>query len=78
MFTVWITKVELPSKQVKCGGKPCIRGLRITVYDELSYVASGMTREEILQDFPYLEAADIKARLAYAAARDLSQVLATA
>ncbi|MGC9452823.1 MAG: DUF433 domain-containing protein [Oceanipulchritudo sp.] len=62
----------------KCGGRPCIRGLRITVYDVLSYLASGMTQEEILQDFPYLEAADIKACLAYAADRERSQVLATA
>lgn len=62
----------------KCGGRPCIRGLRITVYDVLSYLASGMTQEEILQDFPYLEAADIKTCLAYAADRERSQVVATA
>lgn len=38
----------------KCGGRPCIRGMRITVYDVLSYLASGMTESEILADFPYL------------------------
>ncbi len=36
----------------KCGGKPCIRGLRITVYDVLEYLASGMSEDEILADFP--------------------------
>ncbi len=42
----------------KMGGKPCIRGLRFTVYDLASYLASGMTEEEILTDFPYLEKED--------------------
>jgi uncharacterized protein (DUF433 family) len=51
----------------KRGGKPCIRGLRITVYDILEYLASGMTQEEILADFPYLEPEDIRASLAFAA-----------
>jgi uncharacterized protein (DUF433 family) len=51
----------------KRGGKPCIRGLRITVYDVLDYLASGMTEEQILQDFPDLTAADIRACLAFAA-----------
>jgi uncharacterized protein (DUF433 family) len=45
----------------KRSGKPCIRGMRITVYDVLSYLASGMTYEEILEDFPYLTKADILA-----------------
>ena len=49
------------------GGKPCIRGMRITVYDVLGYLASGMSQEEILADFPYLEAEDILASLAIAA-----------
>jgi uncharacterized protein (DUF433 family) len=48
-------------------GQPCIRGLRITVYDILGYLASGMTEAEILADFPDLEAADILAALAFAA-----------
>jgi len=51
----------------KRGGKPCIRGMRITVYDVLDYLASGMTEAEILADFPYLEAEDIRASLAFAA-----------
>ncbi len=49
------------------GGKPCIRGMRITVYDIFSYLASGMTQEEIMSDFSYLEAEDILASLAFAA-----------
>jgi uncharacterized protein (DUF433 family) len=54
----------------KRGGKPCIRGMRITVYDVLSYLASGMTYEEILDDFPYLTQEDILACLGYAADRE--------
>jgi uncharacterized protein (DUF433 family) len=54
----------------KCGGKPCIRGLRITVYDVLSYLASGMSHAQILVDFPDLTEADILACLAYAADRE--------
>jgi uncharacterized protein (DUF433 family) len=54
----------------KRGGKPCIRGLRITVYDVLSYLASGMTIEQILEDFPYLTKEDIYACLSYAADRE--------
>ncbi|MDA0734390.1 MAG: DUF433 domain-containing protein [Chloroflexi bacterium] len=53
----------------KRGGKPCIRGLRITVYDVLEYLASGMTQEEILKDFPDLGLEDIHACLAFAADR---------
>jgi len=52
----------------KRGGKPCVRGLRITVYDVLEYLASGMTEKEILQDFPDLTSEDIRACLAYARA----------
>lgn len=54
----------------KRGGKPCIRGMRITVYDVLEYLASGMTQQEVLADFPYLTEADIRACLAYAADRE--------
>lgn len=53
-----------------CGGKPCIRGMRITVYDILDYLASGMTEEEILNDFPELNKNDIRASLAFAADRE--------
>jgi len=54
----------------KRGGKPCIRGMRITVYDVLDYLASGMTPQEILDDFPYLTQEDIQACLQYAAERE--------
>ncbi len=54
----------------KRGGKPCIRGLRITVYDVLEYLASGMSEEEILRDFPDLKGEDIKACLEFAAERE--------
>ncbi|MBE9138857.1 DUF433 domain-containing protein [Nodosilinea sp. LEGE 07088] len=54
----------------KRGGKPCIRGMRITVYDVLEYLASGMTYEEILEDFPYLTQTDILACLSFAGNRD--------
>jgi uncharacterized protein (DUF433 family) len=54
----------------KRGGKPCIRGLRITVYDVLEYLASGMTEDEILADFPDLERDDIRACLTFAADRE--------
>jgi uncharacterized protein (DUF433 family) len=59
----------------KRGGKPCIRGMRITVYDVLDYLASGMTIEEILDDFPYLTEADIRACLVYAADREKTQLV---
>ena len=59
----------------KRGGKPCIRGMRITVYDVLDYLASGMTIEEIVDDFPYLNDADIRACLAYAADREKALML---
>ena len=69
---------RLPSKRMdyksritlepgKRSGKPCIRGMRITVQDVLGYLAAGMTQEQILADFPYLEKEDILACLAYAA-----------
>jgi len=54
----------------KRGGKPCIRGLRITVYDVLEYLASGMSEAEILSDFPDLTREDIRACLAFAADRE--------
>lgn len=54
----------------KRGGKPCIRGMRITVYDVLEYLASGMSEEEIVRDFPDLTREDIRACLAFAAERE--------
>lgn len=58
----------------KRGGKPCIRGLRITVYDVLQMLASGMTQQEIIEDFSELDAQDIKACLTYAAQREHDMV----
>ena len=54
----------------KRGGKPCVRGLRITVADVLGYLAAGMTPAEIVSDLPYLEASDVYACLAFAADRE--------
>jgi uncharacterized protein (DUF433 family) len=54
----------------KRGGKPCVRGLRITVYEVLEYLASEMTEDEILADFPDLTRADLKACIAFAADRE--------
>ena len=62
----------------KRGGKPCIRGLRITVYDILEYLASGMTPQEILEDFDYLTLEDIHACLSYAADRERLQLIINA
>ena len=58
----------------KRGGKPCIRGLRITVYEVLEYLASGMSEAEILKDFPDLAREDIQACLAFAADRERKMV----
>lgn len=51
-------------------GKPCVKGTRITVYDVLEYLAGGMTEAQILADFPDLTAEDLRACLAFAAARE--------
>ena len=59
----------------KCGGKPCIRGLRMTVYDVLDYLASGMTPAQIVDDFPDLTLEDITACLQFAADRERSQLV---
>ena len=58
----------------KRGGKPCIRHMRITVYDVLGWLAAGMTQQEILADYPELEAEDIQASLAFAADRERRMV----
>ena len=60
----------------KCGGKPCIRGLRITVYDVLSYLAAGMSVDEILADSPDLTRDDILACLTFAAERERQLLVA--
>jgi uncharacterized protein (DUF433 family) len=53
----------------KCGGRPCIRGLRVRVTDILGMLAESVSHEEILKDFPYLEPDDIKAALAYSTSK---------
>lgn len=62
-------------EQNKRGGKPCVRGLRITVYEVLEYLASEMTEQEILDDFPDLTRLDLKACLAYAADRERKMMI---
>jgi uncharacterized protein (DUF433 family) len=62
----------------KRSGKPCIRGMRITVYDVLEYLASGMSEAEILSDFPALRSEDIRACLAFAADRERKFEILTA
>jgi uncharacterized protein (DUF433 family) len=62
----------------KRGGKPCIRGLRITVYDVPEYLASDMTEEEILEDSPDLTHEDIRACLAFAADRERKLLMVAA
>lgn len=69
MFTVSY-RDRITIEPGKRGGKPCIRGMRITVYDVLDYLASGMSEGEILSDFPELTAEDIRACLAFAADRE--------
>ncbi len=59
-------------------GKPCIRGMRITVSDVLEYLAGGMSEDEILRDFPYLTRDDIRACLAFAAERERRILFASA
>ena len=62
----------------QCGGRPCIRSLRIRVKDVLDLLAAGATREEILEDYPYLEPEDITAVLEFAAAQSDHPVLRSA
>ncbi len=61
-----------------CGGRPCIRGLRVRVKDVLDLLAAGATREEILADYPYLQAEDIVAVLEFAARQNDHPVLRNA
>jgi uncharacterized protein (DUF433 family) len=72
----WRSRITIePGKR---GGRPCVRGTRITVYDVLSYLAAGMTPDEIVDDFPYLTREDIQACLAFAAERERSMIVAGA
>jgi len=76
MNETWRSRITIePGKR---GGKPCIRGMRITVYDVLSYLAAGMTQQEVLDDFPYLLEDDIRACLAFAAERERRMLVAVA
>ena len=61
----------------QCGGRPCIRGMRIRVIDVLRLLVAGETREQILADYPYLQSDDIAASLLYAAHQLDHPVLAT-
>ena len=71
----WKLLERITMEPGKCGGRPCIRGLRVRVTDVLGMLAGGATAQEILKDFPYLEADDIKAALAYAARQSDHAVL---
>lgn len=62
----------------KRGGRPCIRGMRISVYDILGWLAAGMTPEQIIGEYPELTTDDIRAALAYAADREHGVVVASA
>lgn len=64
----WKNRITIDPE--KRGGKPCIRGLRMTVSDVLEYLASGMSEEDILKDFPDLTREDIRACLAFATDRE--------
>ena len=64
-----ITMERITTNPAQCGGRPCIRGMRIRVQDVLDLLAANVSKEEILADYPYLEAADIEACLQYAAAQ---------
>lgn len=74
MKEAWRSRITMePGKR---GGRPCIRGMRMTVYDVLSYLAAGMTVDEILDDFPYLTLEDIQACFAFAAERERNMLVA--
>lgn len=69
---------RITARPEQCGGRPCIRGLRIRVKDILDLLAAGASREQILADYPYLEAEDISAALEFAAAQADHAVLRVA
>ena len=66
-MTNWIDRITINPKQ--CGGRPCIRGLRIRVIDVLDLLGAGLSREKVLEEFPDLEAEDIDAAILYARSR---------
>jgi uncharacterized protein (DUF433 family) len=69
---------RITARPEQCGGRPCIRGLRVRVKDILDLLASGASREDILADYPYLESEDIVGALEYAAAQADHAVLRVA
>jgi uncharacterized protein (DUF433 family) len=72
----WRSRITMePGKR---GGRPCIRSMRITVYDVLSYLAAGMTVAEVLDDFPYLTQDNIQACFAFATERERTMLVAVA
>lgn len=79
MYGPWMVSPmsRITIRPEQCHGQPCIRGMRIRVTDVLEMLANGMTHDQILADFPYLEADDIRAALAYAA-REISHPVVTA
>ena len=71
-----LKRITIDAEQ--CGGRPCIRGMRIRVKDVLELMAAGVCEEEILKDFPYLEKEDIRAVLAFAAIQADHPILSVA
>ena len=77
-YLYYIKKKMVDSRKIitleagKRGGKPCVRGMRITVYDILSWLASGMSTDEIIEEYPELNVEDIFAALSFAADRERS------
>lgn len=63
----WVSRITIDPQQ--CGGRPCIRGMRVRVSDVLDLLAAGLTTEEVLNELPYLEAEDVEASLRYASER---------
>lgn len=68
LMSDWRSRITI--EPGKLGGKPCVRGMRMSVADVLEYLAADMSMDEVLADFPYLEREDILACLAYAAERE--------
>jgi len=71
----FLNRITVDSDQ--CGGRPCIRGMRIRVKDILDLLAAGASEKEILEDYPYLESEDIRASLEFAAAQADHAILKT-
>ena len=72
----YLNRITINPEQ--CGGRPCIRGLRIRVKDVLDLLAAGTSEQEILKDYPYLEPEDIRAALEFASSQSDHPILKTA